>query len=103
MNGANASTVVATISNRPVRQRKIATGTSHRRCESLRHRPRVRSAIDPNVLPNTINPRWILPRFLSTPHPPSAAPLRASLLWSDPPPVHRFQNAEKLNTLRQRD
>src|SRR5437870_2641121 len=66
MNGANASTVVATISNSPVRQRKIASGTSHRRCESLRHRPRPSSAIDPNVLPNTISPRWILPRFLST-------------------------------------
>src|SRR5205814_8960471 len=65
MNGANASTVVATIRSSPVRQRKIASGTSQRRCESLRHRPRASSAIDPNVLPNTITPRWILPRFLS--------------------------------------
>src|SRR6267378_7832731 len=66
MNGAKASTVVATMSSNPVTHRKMANGTSQRRFESLRHHPRARSAIDPNVLPNTISPRWILPRFSST-------------------------------------
>src|SRR5260370_42374250 len=66
MNGAKASTVVATMSSNPVTHRKMANGTSQRRFESLRHNPRASSAIDPKVLPNTISPRWILPRFLST-------------------------------------
>jgi len=65
MNGASASTVVATMSSRPVMHRKMASGVSQR-LESLCHNPRANCAMDPNVLANTINPRRVLPRVLIT-------------------------------------
>src|SRR5713226_8030140 len=66
MNGASASTVVATISTSPVTHRKMASGVSQRLSESLFHSPRANCAMDPNVLPNTISPRRVLPRVLIT-------------------------------------
>src|SRR5207245_8567372 len=66
MNGASASTVVATMSSSPVMHRKMASGVSQRLSESLCHNPRANCAMDPNVLANTINPRRVLPRVLIT-------------------------------------
>src|SRR5256885_16471466 len=70
MNGASASTAVANVSSSPVIHRKTASGVSQRLSESLCHNPRANCAIDPNVLPNTISPRRVLPRVLITQPPP---------------------------------
>src|SRR5260370_13320435 len=95
MHGASASTVVATMSSSPVIHRKTASGVSPRLSDSLSHNPRASCAIDPNVLPNTISPRRVLPRVLITQPPPlfcllEFLPLstRASSLDSLPRPKH---------------
>src|SRR6185436_352795 len=74
MNGASASTVVATMRMSPVRHRKIASGISHRLCDSLCQSPLVSCAIVPPVLPSTMNPRLIRPRFLITMIAPTGPP-----------------------------
>src|SRR4029434_6199815 len=66
MNGASASTLVARIRIRPVRHRNTANGMSHRFCDSLRHKPFVRCAMEPPVLPRTMRPRLRRLRFLIT-------------------------------------
>src|SRR5262245_22651409 len=100
MNGASASTVVATRSSTPVTHRKIASGASQRLSEPLCHNPRANCAIDPKVLPNTISPRLVLPRVLITQLPPLVCllvllPLLrcASLLESLRQPEHQSCNA----------
>src|SRR5215469_7137564 len=107
MNGASASTVVATISSSPVTHRKIARGVSHRLSEPLCHNPFASCAMDPNVLPNTISPRLVLPRVLITQLPPLVClllflPLSrcVSSLESLRQPEHRSCNAGKSNTPR---
>src|SRR5437016_12130091 len=111
MNGASTSTVVATISSSPVTHRKMASGVSQRLSESLCHNPCANCAIDPNVLPNTINPRRVLLRVLIT-QPPSPlfclvvflrAPRCASALQSLRQPEHQFCSAGMWNTLQLRD
>src|SRR5882724_8717763 len=96
MNGDSASTVVATMRSSPVTHRKTASGASQRLSESLCHNPRTNCAIDPNVLPNTISPRLVLPRVLITQPPPLfclvvflPAPRCASALESLRQPEHR--------------
>src|SRR5258707_15091922 len=111
MKGANTSTVVATMSNNPVTHKKIASGVIQRLSESLCHNPCVNCAIDPNVLPNTINPRRVLLRVFIT-QPPSPlfflvvslpAPRCASPLESLRQPEHLSCSAEMLSTLQRHD
>src|SRR6266567_456868 len=108
MNGASASTVVATMSSSPVMHRKMASGVSHRLSESLCHNPCANCAIDPNVLPNTISPRRVLLRVLIT-QPPSPlfclvvflpVPRCASPLESLRRPEHRSCSAGTSSTLQ---
>src|SRR5438128_3212754 len=112
MNGASASTVVATMSSSPVMHRKMASGVSQRLSESLCHNPRANCAMDPNVLANTINPRRVLPRVLITQPPPSPlfylvvflpAPRCASALESLQRPEHLSCSAGMLSTLQLHD
>src|SRR6266550_1085646 len=112
MNGASASTVVATIRSSPVTHRKIASGVSQRLSESLCHNPCANCAIDPNVLPNTISPRLVLPRVLIT-QPPFLplfclvvflpVPMCASALESLPRPEHRSCSAGTSSNLQPPD
>src|SRR5438067_1377661 len=62
MNGASASTVVATIRMNPNRQRNTASGMSHRLPEPRRHKPPARSRIEPATAASTIARRCLLPR-----------------------------------------
>src|SRR5258708_23169391 len=110
MNGASASTVVATMSSSPVIHRKTANGVSQRLSDSLCHNPRASCAIDPNVLPNTISPRRVLPRVLITQPPPLfllleflPLPRCASSLESLRRPKHRFCSAGMSSTLQPHD
>src|SRR6058998_1005969 len=109
MNGASASTAVANVSSSPVIHRKTASGVSQRLSESLCHNPRTNSAIDPNVLPNTISPRLVLLRILITQPPPHPlfclvvllpAPRCASALASLRQPEHRSCSAGMSSNLR---
>src|SRR5882672_5552546 len=110
MNGASASTAVANMSSSPVMHRKTASGMSQRLPESLCHNPRASCAVDPNVLPNTISPRRVLPRVLIT-QPPLLfclleflpSPRCASSLESLPRPEHRSCNAGMSSTLQPPD
>src|SRR5581483_2229028 len=109
MNGASASTTVPTMSSSPVTHKKIASGVSQRLSESLLHNPCASWAIDPNVLPNTISPRWVLPRFLITQPPASPSfcllgslPVRVCA-WSPEllrRPERQFCNGGMWNTLQ---
>src|SRR4029077_13974648 len=110
MNGASASTAVATMSSSPVIHRKTASGVSQRLSESLCHNPRANCAIDPKVLPNTISPRRVLPRVLITQPPPlfcllGFLPLLrcASSLASLRQPKHRSCSAGRSSTLQPPD
>src|SRR3981081_4738896 len=111
MNGASASTAVANMSKSPVIHRKTASGVSQRLSESLCHNPRANCAIDPNVLPNTISPRRVLPRVLITQPPPPLfclpeflpLPRCASSLESLRRHEHRSCNAGMSSTLQPPD
>src|SRR6266567_8051717 len=108
MNGANASTAVALMRNSPVTHRKMASGVSQRFSESLRHKPCASCAIDPNVLPNTMSPRRVLPRVLITQPAPLLFPrvfLPPVTSVSSPEfvqlPIHRSHTAGRSRTLQQ--
>src|SRR6185369_7908557 len=75
MKGASASTAVASISNKPVTHKKMANGVSERLSGPPCHNPRTSCAVDPNVLPNTISPRRVLPRVLIKQLPPLLCPV----------------------------
>src|SRR6266571_2220531 len=109
MNGASASTAVANVSSSPVIHRKTASGVSQRLSESLCHNPRANCAIDPNVLPNTISPRRVLPRVLITQPPPLFClveflplPRCASSLESLRRPEHRRNKVPRQLRIRHR-
>src|SRR5580693_2857201 len=98
------------MSSSPVIHRKMARGVSQRLSESLCHNPRANCAIDPNVLPNTISLRRVLPRVLITQPPPlfclvESLPLPrcASSLESLRRPEHRSCSAGMSHTLQPPD
>src|SRR4030088_2482751 len=78
MNGASASTLAATTSTSPVRQRKTTSGTSHLRPASLRHSPPAPPAIEGPGLPMTIHVRARRPPFFIPITPPPFQPPRGA-------------------------
>src|SRR5215469_13068540 len=98
------------MSSSPVTHKKIARGVRYRLPESLRHNPCASWAIDPNVLPNTMSPRRVLPRVLITRPPSLPFPTRflplVGCVWSlEPvrPQAHRLHSAGRSSNLQLRD